>query len=78
MFEKESAYFEENIKALRDKYKGRYVVISGDTLVGDYDSDETAYAGAIAAKLEPGEFMIKFVPEAGPVQVQRFTSLVYV
>jgi hypothetical protein len=78
MFEKESAYYEKNIKTLREKYKGRYVVISGDTLVGGYDSDEAAYAGAVAAKLEPGAFMIRPVPEAGADQTQRFTSLVYV
>jgi hypothetical protein len=78
MFEKESAYYEKNIKTLQDKYKGRYVVISADTFIGDYDSDEAAYAGAMAAKLEPGDFMIKPIPEAGTDQVQRFTSLVYV
>jgi hypothetical protein len=78
MFEKESAYYEKNIKILQDTYKSRYVVISGDTLIGDYDSDEAAYAGAMAAKLEPGAFMIKFIPETEADQVQRFTGLVYV
>ena len=78
MFDKEMAYYENNLSTLQEKYMGRYVVISGDQVIGAYDSDEQAYAGAMEAKCLPGEFMIKPIIENPEELIQRFSSLVYV
>jgi hypothetical protein len=56
-------------------YKGRSIVISGDTLIGDYDSDGDAVAAVKAAKLKPGNFMIRIVPETGEEPIQRFAGV---
>ena len=78
MFDKETVYYENNLSTLQKKYMGRYIVISEDKVIGAYDSDEQAYAGAIEAKCLPGAFMIKPITENPEDQIQRFTSLVYV
>jgi hypothetical protein len=78
MLEKELAYYEKNKENLRKEYLGRYIVIANDAVIGGYESDEAAYAGAMAANLEPGAFMIRLVSETEEERIQRFTSLVYV
>jgi len=78
MLEQETAYYKNNLSALQEKYLEKYVVISGDMIIGDYDSDEQAYAGAMEAKCSPGAFMIKHITENPEEQIQRFSSLVYV
>jgi len=78
MFEKETFYYENNINALQEKYLGKYVVISGDRIIGAYDSDEQAYTSAMKAKCAPGAFMIKPITENPEDLIQRFASLVYV
>ena len=78
MFDKEMAYYENNLSTLQEKYMGRYIVISGDQVIGAYDSDEQAYAGAMEAKCLPGAFMIKPITENPDDLIQRFSSLVYV
>jgi len=78
MFEKEKAYYENNLSTLQEKYMGKYIVISGENVVGAYDSDEQAYAGAMEEKCLPGSFMIKLITENPEEQTQHFTSLVYV
>ena len=78
MLDKESAYYENNLSTLQEKYMGRYIVISGDQVIGAYDSDEQAYIGAMEAKCIPGAFMIKPITKNPEDQVQRFSSLVYV
>jgi hypothetical protein len=77
MLDKEQLYYENNLSTLQEKYLGRHIVISGESIVGDYASDEEAYAGAIKAKCSPGSFMIKLITENPEEQIQRFTSLVY-
>jgi len=78
MLEKEKAYYEGNLSTLRENYMGKYVVISGDRLIGGYDSDEQAYAGAMAANCPLGSFMIKPITANREDHIQRFTSRVYV
>ena len=78
MFDKEMVYYENNLSTLQEKYMGKYIVISGDQVIGAYDSDEQAYAGAMEAKCTPGEFMIKNITEDPEDRIQRFSSLVYV
>jgi hypothetical protein len=78
MLDKERAYYENNLSTLQGSYLGKYVVISGENIIGDYESDEEAYAGAINANCTPGFFMIKLITEDPEEQTQHFTSLVYV
>ena len=78
MLEKERAYYESNLNSLRETYMGRYVLISGDRLIGGYDSDEEAYASAMEKNCMPGSFMIKPVIGNDQEYIQRFTSRVYV
>ena len=78
MFEKEEFFFDENFDNIREKYLGKYVVISENEIIGAFDSDEQAFAGAIEAKCTIGEFMIKHITENKENQVQRFSNYVYV
>jgi len=78
MLDREKAYYESNLSSLQETYMGKYVVISGDRVIGGFDSDEQAYAGAMEANCPPGSFMIKPITGNPEDQVQRFTSLVYV
>jgi hypothetical protein len=78
MLDQESAYYEDNLSTLQEKYLGKYVVISGNNVVGAYDSDGNAYAGAMEAKCPLGAFMIKHITGNPEDQIQRFSSLVYV
>jgi hypothetical protein len=75
MFEKEMEYYKKNIDTLRDKYKGRHIILAGDTVIGDYDSDGAACSGAMAANLKPGTFMIRVISETGTEQIQRFANV---
>jgi len=77
MLEREAAYYENNSSSLQEKYLGKHIVICGDEVIGAYDSDEEAYAGAMEAKCTPGAFMIKCITKNPEDQIQRFTSLVY-
>jgi len=77
VLEREIAYYECNLSSLQEKYLGKHIVISGDDVIGAYDSDEEAYAGAMEAKCIPGAFMIKRITKNPEEQIQRFTSLVY-
>jgi len=78
MLEKERAYFESNLSVLQQNYMGKYVVISGDQVIGPYESDEDAYSGAMEAKYPLGSFMIKHITDDLDDQIQRFTGFVYV
>ena len=77
MLDRERAYYENNLSILQENYLGKYIVISGETIIGNYESDEEAYAGAINANYAPGSFMIKLITEDPEEQTQHFTSLVY-
>jgi len=78
MLEQETAYYKDNLDTLQKNYPEKYVVISGDKIVGAYNSDEQAYAGAIEAKCPLGAFAIKYITGNPEDQIQRFSSLVYV
>ena len=47
-----------------EQYNGRFVVIVGEKVVGDFASEAEAYASAVA-KYEPGKFMIQLVSWEG-------------
>ncbi len=43
MLEKEYQFFQENRNSLIAKYSGRFIVIVGNKVIGDYDSFEEAF-----------------------------------
>jgi hypothetical protein len=61
MLEREQEYYETHKEGLREKYAGMEVVISGETILGVYDSVEKAYEEAKKA-LPPGSFLMKSIP----------------
>ena len=77
MLEKEQAYYDEHKAEIREKYVGKRVVISGDSIKGAYDTDGEAYAAA-RKTMEPGEFMIKPVTRTDEEAIQRYMTRVYV
>ena len=78
MFEQETVYYKENLSAFQKNFLEKYIVISGDRVIGTFDSDEQAYAGAIEANCTPGAFMIKHITENPEENIQRFLNFVYV
>jgi hypothetical protein len=77
MLEKEQAYFEARKDALRQKYAGRHLVISGSAIKGVYDTDGEAFAAATRT-MKPGDFMIKLVTRTEEESVQKYMNRVYV
>lgn len=67
--EKEKRYFEEHrAQWVSEGHTGKWAVISGEELLGFYESFEHAY-GAGAGKLTPGEFLVKEVKPKDNVEV---------
>jgi hypothetical protein len=77
MLENEQAYFEAHKSEIRKKYLGKRIVISGDGIMGAYDTDGEAYAEAVKT-MAPGAFMIKPVTQTDDEAIQRYMNRVYV
>jgi hypothetical protein len=75
MLETEIQYFESNIQELIAKYPNRFLVIIGNQVVGDYDSEAVAYSAA-AEKFEIGTFLIREATSEVNDQKQVFHSRV--
>ena len=75
MLETEWEYYESNRGELVQKYCGKYIVISGNNVVGVYDDENTAYFKTI--KIMPlGSFMIHHVMEEEEVfQLSPFAGV---
>jgi hypothetical protein len=58
MLEKEFYYYLENQNKLLKKYDGRFVVIIGENVVGDYATFDDAYANSVK-QYELGTFLIQ-------------------
>jgi hypothetical protein len=58
MLEQEFKYYLNNQNELLKKYNNRYIVIVGDNVVGDYDSNERALIEA-KKKYPLGTFLIQ-------------------
>jgi hypothetical protein len=57
MLEQELQFYQENETSLLEQYLNKWVVISGDLVIGTYENDEEAYDATI--KTTPlGQFMI--------------------
>ncbi len=64
MFDKELAYFIAHQDELVAQYKGKSLILRGESVAGAYDSHLAAYIAA-QKQFEPGTFMIQPC-EAGP------------
>jgi len=62
MLENEWEFYENNRVELLEKYRGKYIVISGNKVVSAYDDENTAYFETVKT-LPLGSFMIHHVME---------------
>lgn len=70
MLEKEFQYFIDHQKELVKQYNGRYVVIKGEQVIGDYASKEEALAETVKDH-ELGTFLIQFCAPGAEVYTQE-------
>ena len=75
MLEREFAFFQDNQDRLAAEYAGRYIVIVGDEVVGDYATRDDAYAET-AADREVGTFLIQLAERGDDVITSTFHSRV--
>ena len=72
----EYEYYKSHEADLRLRYFGRYIVIRGSEVIGDYDDKAKAIAEAIAQGHKPGTFLVQFVAPDEDAQVALFHSRV--
>ncbi len=77
MLEKEFDFYIKNQDDLVDKYNERFIVIIGETVVGDYDSETQAFEATVK-KHEPGTFLIQKCSPGEQSYTQTFYTRVYV
>jgi hypothetical protein len=75
MLDKEFQYYLDNQSELIKKYNGRFVVIIGEEVVGNYDSYEQALFVSMG-KYELGTFLIQECTEGEEAYTQTFHSRV--
>jgi hypothetical protein len=71
VLEKEFKYFIDHQDELVEKYNHRFLVIVGETVVGDYDSQEQAYFETVK-RYELGTFLIQECGEGEDVYTETF------
>jgi hypothetical protein len=76
MFERETAFYEENREKLREQHLGKHVVIVGEQILGVYDTAGEAYEET-KKTIEPGKFMIKEIPENPEDEVISLSPFAY-
>lgn len=68
MLDKEYKYYKDHQEEFLQKYKGKVLVIKGETITGIYSNEAEAYKDAIS-KYELGTFLIQIcLPEKETVQ----------
>ena len=75
MLDKEYKYYLEHQQELLERYRGRFLVIIGDSVVGDYDSRAAAYLDSIN-KYQPGSFLIQECTDGASGYTQTYHSRV--
>ncbi len=73
--EKEFEYYIANQARLVSKYAGRYVVIKGEQVIGDYDSELAALNEALRDH-ELGTFLVQYCEPGEESYTQTFHSRV--
>ena len=72
MLEQERAYYKQHEVELLEQYKGRWILLTGDSLYGAYDTQKQAYDAGVN-ELGLGEFMIQEVEDEEKL-IQKFYS----
>ncbi len=75
MLDTEYKYYLEHQQELLARYKGRFLVIRGSAVVGDYDSQAEAYLDSIK-KYELGSFLIQECSDGNSGYTQTYHSRV--
>jgi hypothetical protein len=75
MLEKEFHYYLDNQEELVKKYDGRFLVIVGEEIVGDYDTYDAAFFQSLK-KYEAGTFLIQECTKGDEAYTQTFHSQV--
>jgi hypothetical protein len=75
MLDKEYDFYIKNLSALLKKYKGKYIVIVGEEVVGSYDTEIEAYTESIIL-YELGSFLIQYCIPEKKVHPQMYHSRV--
>jgi calcineurin-like phosphoesterase family protein len=75
MLDKEFKYYLDNQNELLKKYNGRFIVIVGEDVVGDYDTFDDAYFKSVE-KYKLGTFLIQKCTEGDKDYTQTFHSRV--
>ena len=76
MLEREFQYFQDHQDELAARFSGRFIVIVGDEIIGDYESRDEAYA-ACSAEHEVGTFLIQRADRGEGAITNTFCSRVY-
>ena len=63
MLEQEFKFYLDNQEAFVKEYNGKYISIVGESIMGNYSSEEEAYIDS-SEKYEPGTFLIIILCEA--------------
>lgn len=74
MLEKEFDFFKKNQQSLVEKYKGQYIVIIGNEVIGSYPSNEIALYYA-KQKYDIGTFLIQHCIEGENAYTCRIHTL---
>lgn len=75
MLEKEFQYFVDHQDELVKKYRGRFIVIKGEEIIGNYSSEMEAYTESIKNH-ELGTFLIQHCLPGSESITQTFHSRV--
>lgn len=75
MLDNEYKYYLDHQQELLARYKGRFIVICGDSVVGDYDSQAAAYLDSIK-KYKLGTFLIQECTDGTSGYTQTYHSRV--
>ena len=73
----EFQFYIDNQKELVEKYEGKFIVIKGDEVLGDYDNEDAAIAETLK-KHKPGTFMVHKVGPGEENYTQTFRSRVVI
>jgi hypothetical protein len=74
---REFEYYVKNQETLVKQYKGKFIVIKGDAVIGDYETILEAYKQT-EKNHEVGTFLIQLVEPGSDSYTQTFHSRVFV
>ena len=75
MLEKEFKFYLDNQETFVKEYKGKYISIVGESITGNYSSEEEAYIDS-SEKYKPGTFLIILCEPGESSYTQSFHSRV--